>query len=71
MHCMRQDMDLGIAPGHQLAVHPDPAVTIVVGTRHSLLRIWFIIAQVRAAPDIMLRKIGILANSRDLESQQA
>jgi hypothetical protein len=28
MQGMRQDMDLRLAPGYQLAIHPDDAVTV-------------------------------------------
>ncbi len=31
MQGVRQDMHLGLAPGDEFAVHPDPAVAVVEG----------------------------------------
>jgi len=31
MKCVREDVHLRLAPGHQLAVEPDEAVAVVVG----------------------------------------
>ena len=34
VHRMGQDMDIGPAPIHQLAIHPDLAITIIIGSGH-------------------------------------
>jgi hypothetical protein len=31
VHAVGQDVDLGVAPGHEAAVQPDPAVAVVEG----------------------------------------